>query len=142
MNGGSIKKKIRQELTYRDLDSIPFLTLVSRMLMVFRRYDVNPLSIAAVSFSSNALQKFSSFCVSFVDSVSNHSCICSSNIHCISAESGDGYSDISVEVEDRDIGIVIDVGCMIPAIIFARVDLPPPFGPVIAVKRSSIFRSI
>lgn len=35
-----------------------------------------------------------------------------------------------------------DVGFSIPAIIFASVDLPPPLGPVIATKRSSIFKLI
>ena len=38
--------------------------------------------------------------------------------------------------------ILPDVGLIIPAISFASVDLPPPLGPVIAVKASSILRLI
>ena len=36
--------------------------------------------------------------------------------------------------------ILPEVGVTIPAIILASVDLPPPFGPVITTKLSSIFK--
>ena len=171
INGGSVKKKIRQELTYRDLDSdidnlwsILFTTgyltqcgeeydnvtdTVTTELVIPNR-EIRWIYMQQIQDwfkdeSRKDIQKLENFCRAFeendVPAIENGFnaylrktiSIRDANIrkemkenfyHGIllglfavmrdwkvksNAESGDGYSDISVEVEDRDIGIVIEL---------------------------------
>ena len=166
INGGSIKKKIRQELTYRDLDSqadnlwsvlfttgyltqggkddsgMTALIIPNREIQwIFEEQiqdwfetetqkDVQMLESFCRAFEENdtaAIEKgFTSYLrktISIRDTGVKKS-MKENFYHGIllglfagmagwkvqsNAESGDGYSDISVEVEDRDIGIVIEL---------------------------------
>ena len=166
MNGGSIKKKIRQELTYRDLDSQAdnlWSVLFTTGYLTQCAKDDNGMTSLIIpnkeiqwifeeqiqewfeTESTKDTQKLENFCRAFEEndtaaiergftsylrktiSIRDTSVkkeMKENFYHGIllglfagmegwkvksNAESGDGYSDISVEVEDRDIGIVIEL---------------------------------
>lgn len=166
MNGGSIKKKIRQELTYRDLDSqddnlwsilfttgyltqcgkndngmtelvIPnkeiqwiFEEQIQDWFQAESKKDIQTLENFCRAFEKNditAIEKgFTSYLrktISIRDT-SIQKDMKENFYHGIllglfagmigwkvrsNTESGDGYSDISVEVEDKEIGIIIEL---------------------------------
>lgn len=166
MDGGSVKKKIRQELTYRDLDSdidnlwsilfttgyltqrgkeengmtelvIPnreiqwiFEEQIQDWFKTETRKDTQKLESFCRAFEENdvaAIEKgFTSYLrktISIRDT-SVRKELKENFYHGIliglfgnmggwkvksNAESGDGYSDISVEIEDREIGIIIEL---------------------------------
>ena len=166
MNGGSIKKKIRQELTYRDLDSqadnlwsvlfttgyltqcakddngmtsliIPnkeiqwiFEEQIQEWFKTETRQDIETLKNFCRAFEENdvaVIEKgFTSYLrktISIRDTNARKE-MKENFYHGIllglfagmegwlvksNAESGEGYSDISVEVEDKDIGIIIEL---------------------------------
>ena len=166
MNGGSIKKKIRQELTYRDLDSQAdnlWSVLFTTGYLTQCAKDDNGMTSLIIpnkeiqwifeeqiqewfeTESTKDTQKLENFCRAFEENdtaaiergftsylrktisirdTSVKKGMKENFYHGIllglfagmegwkvksNAESGDGYSDISVEVEDRDIGIVIEL---------------------------------
>ncbi len=166
MNGGSIKKKIRQELTYRDLDSQAdnlWSVLFTTGYLTQCAKDDNGMTSLIIpnkeiqwifeeqiqewfeTESTKDIQKLENFCRAFEENdtaaiergftsylrktisirdTSVKKGMKENFYHGIllglfagmegwkvksNAESGDGYSDISVEVEDRDIGIVIEL---------------------------------
>lgn len=166
MNGGSIKKKIRQELTYRDLDSqddnlwsilfttgyltqcgkndngmtslvIPnkeiqwiFEEQIQDWFQAESQKDIQTLENFCRTFEKNditAIEKgFTSYLRKTIsirdtsikkDMKENfyHGILLGLFAGMIgwkvrsNAESGDGYSDISVEVEDKEIGIIIEL---------------------------------
>ncbi len=166
MNGGSIKKKIRQELTYRDLDSQAdnlWSVLFTTGYLTQCANDDNGMTSLIIpnkeiqwifeeqiqewfeTESTKDTQKLENFCRAFEENdtaaiergftsylrktisirdTSVKKGMKENFYHGIllglfagmegwkvksNAESGDGYSDISVEVEDRDIGIVIEL---------------------------------
>ena len=166
MNGGSIKKKIRQELTYRDLDSQAdnlWSVLFTTGYLTQCAKDDNGMTSLIIpnkeiqwifeeqiqewfeTESTKDTQKLENFCRAFEENdtaaiergftsylrktISIRDTSVTKGMkenfyHGIllglfagmegwkvksNAESGDGYSDISVEVEDRDIGIVIEL---------------------------------
>jgi len=166
MNGGSIKKKIRQELTYRDLDSQAdnlWSVLFTTGYLTQCAKDDNGMTSLIIpnkeiqwifeeqiqewfeTETTKDTQKLENFCRAFEenDTAAIERGFTSYLRKTISirdtsvkkgmkenfyygillglfagmegwkvksnAESGDGYSDISVEVEDRDIGIVIEL---------------------------------
>ena len=166
MNGGSIKKKIRQELTYRDLDSQAdnlWSVLFTTGYLTQYANDDNGMTSLIIpnkeiqwifeeqiqewfeTESTKDTQKLENFCRAFEENdtaaiergftsylrktisirdTSVKKGMKENFYHGIllglfagmegwkvksNAESGDGYSDISVEVEDRDIGIVIEL---------------------------------
>ncbi len=166
MNGGSIKKKIRQELTYRDLDSQAdnlWSVLFTTGYLTQCAKDDNGMTSLIIpnkeiqwifeeqiqewfeTESTKDTQKLENFCSAFEENdtaaiergftsylrktisirdTSVKKGMKENFYHGIllglfagmegwkvksNAESGDGYSDISVEVEDRDIGIVIEL---------------------------------
>ena len=166
MNGGSIKKKIRQELTYRDLDSQAdnlWSVLFTTGYLPQCAKDDNGMTSLIIpnkeiqwifeeqiqewfeTESTKDTQKLENFCRAFEENdtaaiergftsylrktisirdTSVKKGMKENFYHGIllglfagmegwkvksNAESGDGYSDISVEVEDRDIGIVIEL---------------------------------
>ena len=166
MNGGSIKKKIRQELTYRDLDSQAdnlWSVLFTTGYLTQCAKDDNGMTSLIIpnkeiqwifeeqiqewfeTESTKDTQKLENFCRAFEENdtaaiergftsylrktisirdTSVKKGMKENFYHGIllglfagmegwkvksNAESGDGYSDISVEVEYRDIGIVIEL---------------------------------
>ena len=166
MNGGSIKKKIRQELTYRDLDSQAdnlWSVLFTTGYLTQCAKDDNGMTSLIIpnkeiqwifeeqiqewfeTETTKDTQKLENFCRAFEENdtaaiergftsylrktisirdTSVKKGMKENFYHGIllglfagmegwkvksNAESGDGYSDISVEVEDRDIGIVIEL---------------------------------
>ena len=166
MNGGSIKKKIRQELTYRDLDSQAdnlWSVLFTTGYLTQCAKDDNGMTSLIIpnkeiqwifeeqiqewfeTESTKDTQKLENFCRAFEENdtaaiergftsylrktisirdTSVKKGMKENFYHGIllglfagmegwkvksNAESGDGYSDISVEVEDKDIGIVIEL---------------------------------
>jgi len=166
INGNSIKKAIRQELTYRDLDSdsdnlwsILFTTgyLTQRSAqtgdlteLVIPNREIRWIFVRQIREwfkweTVKNMEKLEAFCRAFLENdtaaieegfnayLKKTISIRDTNVkkemkenfyHGIllglfgnmdgwdvqsNAESGDGYSDISVEVEDRDIGIVIEL---------------------------------
>ncbi len=166
MNGGSIKKKIRQELTYRDLDSQAdnlWSVLFTTGYLTQCAKDDNGMTSLIIpnkeiqwifeeqiqewfeTESTKDTQKLENFYRAFEENdtaaiergftsylrktisirdTSVKKGMKENFYHGIllglfagmegwkvksNAESGDGYSDISVEVEDRDIGIVIEL---------------------------------
>ena len=166
INGGSIKKIIRQELTYRDLDSDPdnlwsilfttgYLTQRSAQSgdmteLVIPNKEVQWIYIRQIrewfkSETRKNIEKLESFCRAFEENdtaaieegfnayLKKTISIRDTSVkkemkenfyHGIllglfanmdgwdvqsNAESGDGYSDISVEIEEREIGIIIEL---------------------------------
>lgn len=166
INGGSIKKIIRQELTYRDLDSDPdnlwsilfttgYLTQRSAQSgdmteLVIPNKEVQWIYIRQIrewfkSETRRNMEKLESFCRAFEENdtaaieegfnaylkktisirdTSVRKEMKENFYHGIllglfanmdgwdvqsNAESGDGYSDISVEIEEREIGIIIEL---------------------------------
>ncbi len=166
MNGGSIKKKIRQELTYRDLDlqadnlwsvlfTTGYLTQCAKddngmTSLIIPNKEIQWIFEEQIqewfeTESTKDTQKLENFCRAFEENdtaaiergftsylrktisirdTSVKKGMKENFYHGIllglfagmegwkvksNAESGDGYSDISVEVEDRDIGIVIEL---------------------------------
>ena len=166
MNGGSIKKKIRPELTYRDLDlqadnlwsvlfTTGYLTQCAKddngmTSLIIPNKEIQWIFEEQIqewfeTESTKDTQKLENFCRAFEENdtaaiergftsylrktisirdTSVKKGMKENFYHGIllglfagmegwkvksNAESGDGYSDISVEVEDRDIGIVIEL---------------------------------
>ena len=166
INGGSIKKKIRQELTYRDLDSQAdnlWSVLFTTGYLTQCAKDDNGMTSLVIpnkeiqwifeeqiqdwfeAETKKDIQMLESFCRAFEEndtaaiekgfmlylrktiSIRDNSVkkdMKENFYHGIllglfagmdgwkvksNAESGDGYSDISVEIEDKDIGIVIEL---------------------------------
>ena len=166
INGGSIKKIIHQELTYRDLDSDPdnlwsilfttgYLTQRSSQLgdmteLVIPNKEVQWIYIRQIrewfkSETRKNIEKLENFCRAFEENdtaaieegfnaylkktisirdTSVRKEMKENFYHGImlglfanmdgwdvqsNAESGDGYSDISVEIEEREIGIIIEL---------------------------------
>ncbi len=165
LNGGSIKKQIRQELTYRDLDSkvenLWSLLFMTGYLTQYREADTEWTEIVIPNreihwifmeqiqewFEEETIKdskKLEEFCHAFQENnvsaieegfnayLKKTISIRDTNVrkemkenfyHGIllglfgnmdgwdvksNAESGEGYSDISVEIEDKEIGIVIE----------------------------------
>lgn len=115
INGGTVKKEIREELTYRDLDSdvsnlwsilftagyltqhgtahqgITELVIPNREI---RWIFVKQIREWFETETRRDVKKLESFCRAFEKN---------------DAETGDGYSDISIEIEDKEIGIIIEL---------------------------------
>lgn len=166
VNGGSIKKKIRQELTYRDLDSradnlwsilfttgyltqyekddseltklvIPnreiqwiFVEQIQEWFDLESKKDIHKLNDFRRAFEENDTTAIETIFTSYLRKTIS---IRDTNVrkkmkenfyHGIllglfagmenwkvksNAESGEGYSDISVEIEDKEIGIIIEL---------------------------------
>lgn len=166
INGNSIKKTIRQELTYRDLDSSPdnlwsilfttgYLTQRTAQAgelteLVIPNREIRWIFVRQIREwfkweTEKNMEKLEAFCMAFIENdaaaieegfnayLKKTISIRDTNVkkemkenfyHGIllglfgsmdgwnvqsNAESGDGYSDISVEVEDRETGIVIEL---------------------------------